>query len=93
MLVKNIDLTNKTVLVTGVAGFIGANLVINLLKIFKDIKIVGLDNLNDYYDPMLKLDRLEILRQNEEFMFHTVDLKDKQKIDEVFAKNRIDYHF
>lgn len=79
----------ESVLVTGAGGFIGFHLSMLLMQ--KGYKVIGLDNLNDYYDPMLKLDRLEILRQNEEFMFHTVDLKDKQKIDEVFAKNRIDY--
>ena len=50
MLNPNVDLTNQSVLVTGAAGFIGANLVMELLRTVKGVQIVGLDNLNDYYD-------------------------------------------
>ena len=53
MLAKNIDLRNKTVLVTGAAGFIGANLVLELFKQVKGIKIIGLDSMNEYYDVRL----------------------------------------
>ena len=55
---KNINLENKTILITGAAGFIGANLVTELLKVVNGVKIVGLDNLNDYYDVSLKEYRL-----------------------------------
>ena len=58
MLAKNIDLRNKTVLVTGAAGFIGANLVLELLKHVEGIKIIGLDSMNEYYDVRLKEYRL-----------------------------------
>ena len=58
MLAKNIDLRNKTVLVTGAAGFIGANLVLELFKQVKGIKIIGLDSMNEYYDVRLKEYRL-----------------------------------
>ena len=58
MLEKNIDLTGKTVLITGAAGFIGANLSVELLKKEKYIRIVGVDSLNDYYDVSLKEYRL-----------------------------------
>ena len=50
----NIYLRNKTVLVTGAAGFIGANLVTELLRTIVDIHIIGLDNMNDYYDVSIK---------------------------------------
>ena len=58
MLTPNINLTNKTILVTGAAGFIGSNLVMELLRTVKGIKIVGLDNMNDYYDVSIKEYRL-----------------------------------
>lgn len=55
---KKVNLTNKTIFVTGVAGFIGSNLIKRLLKDFPTTKIVGLDNMNDYYDVRLKEYRL-----------------------------------
>lgn len=51
---QKIELKGKIVLVTGAAGFIGANLVIELFKTIEDIKIVGIDNMNDYYDVAIK---------------------------------------
>ena len=54
MLSKNVNLTEKTILVTGAAGFIGANLVMELLSSVPDIKVIGLDSVNDYYDVSLK---------------------------------------
>ena len=59
MLTPNVNLTGKTVLVTGAAGFIGANLVMELLRTVEGITVVGLDNLNDYYDVAIKHHRLE----------------------------------
>ncbi len=58
MLTQNVDLKNKTVLVTGAAGFIGSNLVMELLKTVNPIHIIGLDNMNDYYDVSIKDYRL-----------------------------------
>lgn len=58
MLPKNIELNNKSILVTGAAGFIGSNLVMELFKTVNSCKIIGLDNMNDYYDVSLKEYRL-----------------------------------
>lgn len=55
---QNIDLTGKTILVTGSAGFIGSNLVLELLKSESEATIIGLDNVNDYYDVSIKEWRL-----------------------------------
>ncbi len=59
MLPQNINLENKTILVTGAAGFIGANLVKRLLRDVKGVRVVGIDNLNDYYDVNIKFGRLK----------------------------------
>ena len=58
MLEKSIDLNGKRILVTGAAGFIGANLCKELLRSYEDVHIYGIDNMNDYYDPKIKNDRL-----------------------------------
>ena len=64
-----IELKNKTIFITGVAGFIGSNLAERLLKEIEGIKIVGLDNMNDYYDVRLKEYRLEKLSSSKTFSF------------------------
>ena len=53
MIDKNVSLEHKKVLITGVAGFIGANLAVSLLRTVDSIQIIGIDNLNDYYDVSL----------------------------------------
>lgn len=58
MLTQNVELRNRTILVTGAAGFIGSNLVMELLRTIEPINIVGLDNMNDYYDVSIKEYRL-----------------------------------
>lgn len=91
MLNKNVDLNGKTILITGAAGFIGANLSRVLLIMFEDIKIIGVDNLNDYYDVSLKEYRLEQIRQEQksvssEFIFQKGSLADKVFIDQIFTE-------
>ena len=56
---KNIDLRNKTILVTGAVGFIGSNLVLELLGTQSSIEVIGIDNMNDYYDVSIKEYRLK----------------------------------
>lgn len=73
-------------LITGAAGFVGFHLSNALLD--KGIEIIGLDNLNDYYDPQLKTDRLSILEKKKGFTFYKIDLKDKEKVDNLFEFER-----
>ena len=84
MLIPNVTLTGKTVLVTGVAGFIGSNLAQRLLQEIADIKVVGIDNLNDYYDVRLKEERLKGFSGKDAFIFVKGDISDKETIDGLF---------
>lgn len=61
MFIQNVNLTNSTILITGAAGFVGSNLVMELLRTAEGIRIVGVDNRNDYYDVSLKDSRLAII--------------------------------
>lgn len=98
---EKVNLDNKCILVTGSAGFIGSNLVMRLFHDVKDATIIGIDNMNDYYDVRLKEYRLSQLKaKSEEFLdeprgkaerrvnYHFVkgDIADKATIDEIFEK-------
>lgn len=80
----NINLSNKTVFVTGVAGFIGANLAKQILNNYKSTVVVGIDNMNDYYDVNLKDARLNELLKYEKFHFIKGSIADKSIIEEIF---------
>ena len=87
MLNPNINLSSKTVLVTGAAGFIGANLVKRLFADVEDIRVVGLDSLNDYYDVTLKQERLrEIDSLARNWRFVKGNLADKALVESLFAE-------
>ena len=83
---NNISLNNKTILVTGAAGFIGANLVKRLLKDTTQSTIIGIDNLNSYYDVKLKYERLEMLQADPRFVFMKGDISDKATVDTIFSR-------
>ena len=92
---QQIDLNNKTILVTGCPGFIGANLVIRLLNTLSSGTIVSFDNMNDYYDVGLKEYRLEQVEKVAEsspvgHVFVKGDIADKGLVDQLFEKYRFD---
>jgi UDP-glucuronate 4-epimerase len=76
-------------LITGAAGFIGFHLSKKLLE--EGYQVIGIDNLNDYYDPGLKKARLEVLGGYNNFSFHKVDLKDKSEVDSIFETYKPTY--
>ena len=86
---QSIELKNKTVFITGSAGFIGSNLVLELLRTQSPIHIVGLDNMNDYYDVSIKEWRLSEIEKcvseydESKYQFINGDLADKALIDQV----------
>ncbi|MDY4731446.1 MAG: NAD-dependent epimerase/dehydratase family protein [Prevotella sp.] len=87
MLNYNIDLTGKTVLVTGAAGFIGSNLAKRLLTEYNDLTVIGFDSITDYYDVSLKEERLQALNAfGSRFIMYRNNLADKVAVEEVFVK-------
>ncbi|MBO7116427.1 MAG: GDP-mannose 4,6-dehydratase [Prevotella sp.] len=89
---QKIDLNGKTILVTGAAGFVGSNLVKRLFQDVKDAAIIGIDNMNDYYDVSLKewrlkeLEQLSLNSQLSTFNFIQGDIADKATIDDIFEQ-------
>lgn len=89
MVQNNIDLNGKTVLVTGAAGFIGANLVKRLFHDVEQIRVVGLDAVTDYYDVNIKLERLkEIESLGRDWRFVKANLADKVTIEKLFEEEQ-----
>ena len=76
----------KKILITGVAGFIGYHLADKLLS--KNYQIIGIDNLNDYYDPILKQDRLNNLKKFSNFEFHKIDFIQNNELTSIFNNNQ-----
>ena len=87
MVTYNVNLENKTVLVTGAAGFIGANLAKRLLNDFATVKVIGIDSITDYYDVRLKQERLdELSRYGERFIFVKDNIANKAAIEDIFSQ-------
>lgn len=86
MLEYNIHLERKTVFITGVAGFIGSNLALRLLNDYKNIQIIGIDNMNDYYDVSIKDYRLDNLFKYKNFRFIKGSIADKNMIENIFSE-------
>ena len=87
MVTYNVNLENKTVLVTGAAGFIGANLAKRLLNDFATVKVIGIDSITDYYDVRLKQERLdELNRYGERFIFVKDNIANKAAIEDIFTQ-------
>ena len=84
---KSIDLDNRTILVTGAAGFIGSYLCGKLLGAVKNVKIVGVDCMTDYYDVSLKQERLSgLLKYGDQFLFVNSDISDSSAVQTIFEE-------
>ena len=81
-------MTKKIYLISGSAGFIGFHLSLKILS--KGSKVIGVDNLNNYYDVKLKKDRNNILKKNKNFIFKKVDIRNYNRLEKIFKKYKID---
>ena len=90
MLPYNVELDGKTVLVTGAAGFIGSKLVMRLFHDFRNIRVIGVDSITDYYDVNIKYERLkEIELLNRDWTFVHASIADKDAVERIFSEDRI----
>lgn len=90
MLSYNVELDGKTVLLTGAAGFIGSNLVMRLFHDFRNIRVIGVDSITDYYDVNIKYERLkEIELLNRDWTFVHASIADKDAVERIFSEDRI----
>ena len=89
-MINRLELEKKMILITGSSGFIGYYLCKRILNEYKDCFVIGLDNMNDYYDVSLKEYRLKDLEKYENFKFVKGDLADKSLIDNLFLENKFD---
>ena len=80
-------MNKKKIIITGSAGFIGFHLSLKLLK--KGYQVIGIDNLNDYYDVKLKKDRNKILKGYKNYIFKKIDIKNLKKLNRIFKKKKI----
>ena len=76
----------KVILITGAAGFIGSNLAKNILQKDSEVQVIGIDNLNDYYDVSLKEYRLKELENWDHFSFHKGNIADRSFLEQIFQK-------
>lgn len=83
---QNVDLRGKTILVTGAAGFIGSNLVKRLLSGVENVTVIGIDNMNDYYDVKLKEARLNEMLENSLFVFEKGNIAESAFVGEIFKR-------
>ena len=94
MIKNNVDIKNKTILITGTAGFIGSNLVMGLLREVDSVHIIGVDNMNDYYDVSIKEYRLQQIEkwaaQHPESSWNFIrgSIADKALIDQIFEEHK-----
>lgn len=88
MLTSNISLANKTVFITGVAGFIGSYLALELLKRYPTLRIIGIDSITDYYDTSLKEERLRKMEGNSNFRFYKGSIADKELVNRIFTEEK-----
>ena len=82
------------ILITGCCGFIGFSLAKDFLK-KKENRVLGIDDIDNYYDVKLKLNRLKELKKNKKFIFKKINIKNSLKIDDFFKRNKLDaiFHF
>lgn len=87
MLAKNVDLTDRVIFITGVAGFIGSNLAKRILDDFEKVKVVGIDSISDYYDVRLKHERLKCLEKfGNRFVFVQDNIANRTAVDDIFKR-------